>query len=328
MKTKKILSALLIAMLLVCSLSVCVHAEEAGAPEIYEWEATTDGSVIWNDDREYYLYELPFGYNVDFPQIYYFDGEVDINGDECGITSYARDGEIIQVEYDYIFDYYSMYYVTDTGRASIKAFVNGDYASARLYNYGEVADLDRSTLAELDSLNTGAEVQVTDLVDLNHYEIRTYDSADSVYYVYGALYEYEGGMWYLNYDKLSNDHFDADGNFSYRRGSVTMYKVDGAPVYSTILEAEDSFYYFYGKSEYEADHFDDFDVNGVALAKVGFWAVFVLIGLALPTWSLVKGIVNSRSAKHANGKHWLIISLASAVWIILAVVIALIIILG
>lgn len=328
MKAKKILSVLLIAMLLICSLSVCVNAEETAEPEVYEWDATTDGNMVWNDDREYYLYELPVGYNVDFRQYYYFDGVVDINGSEGSISSYARDGEIIELEYDYGYEYDWMYYATDLGRASIDALVDGSYASVRIYNYGDVADLDADTLAGLDSLDTGAEVQVTELEDLNYYEIRTYDSTDSVYYVYGALYEYEGGMWYLNYDRLSNEYFDADGNFSYRRGAVTMYQVDGTPLYSTILDAEDSFYYYYGMSEYETDIFDGFNINGVTLAKVGFWVVFVLIGIVLPVWPLVKGIVNSRSAKHARAKHWLIMSLASAVWIVLSIVIALIIILG
>lgn len=328
MKLKKILSALLVAILLISSLSVCVYAEEAEQTEVYEWDATTDGNMIWNDDREYYLYEMPFGYKVDFRRTYFFDDTVDINGEEFEISSYARDGEIIEIENDYLYDYFWTYYVTDAARASIEAFVGGSYSSVRLYNYGEVADIDSATLAALDSLNTGAEVQVTDLADLNFYEIRTYDSTDSVYYVYGALYEYDGGMWYLNYDRLSNDHFDADGNFSYRRGTVTMYQVDGTPAHSTILEAEENFYYFYEDSEFEAGFLDNVKVNGVVLAKFGFWAVFVIVGIALPVWPLIAGIKNSRSAKHAKGRHWLIMSLASVVWIVLAVVIALIIIIG
>ena len=328
MKLKKILSALLVAIFIISSLSVCVYAEDAEEPEVYEWDVTTDGSMIWNEDREYYLYEMPFGYKVDFRSSYFFDGTVDINGEEFEITSYARDGEIIEIENNYLYDYFWTYYVTDAGRASIDALVGGNYTSVRLYNYGEVADIDSATLVALDSLNTGAEVQVADLENLNFYEIRTYDSTDNVYYVYGALYEYDGGMWYLNYDRLSNDHFDADGNFSYRRGSVTMYRVDGAPVHSTILEAEDLFYYFYEDGEFEAGFFDGIKVNGDIAAKIGFWVVFALVGAILPIWPLVVGIKNSRSAKHARGRHWLIMSLASALWIVLAIVIALIIVIG
>ena len=328
MKAKKILSALLAALLLISSLSLCAYAEEDGEREVYEWDATTDGNMVWNDDREYYLYEIPFGYKVDFRRSYFFDGEVDINGDEFSITSYARDGEIIEIENNYLYDYYWTYYVTDAGRESIEALVGGSYTSVRLHNYGEVSDLDSATLTALDSLNTGAEVQVTDLEDLNFYEIRMYNSTDSVYYVYGALYEYNGGMWYLNYDRLSNDHFDADGNFSYRRGSVTMYQVDGAPVYSTIIEAEENFYYFYEDAEFEVGFFDNVDVDGVVIAKIGFWAVFVIIGIALPVWTLVIGIKNSRSAKHARGRHWLAMAFASVAWILIAIAVALIIIIG
>ena len=325
LKTKAV-SILLMAVLLFSLLSVCAFAEEAD-DSVYSWDMTTDESMVWNEDREYYRYELPIGYEVDFKFNYYFDGEVSANRtSEYSIMSYARDGEIIALN-----DYYSnYYYVTDIGRASIEKLAAGNFASARLYeDYGYVSDIDREVLEKLDKLDTGTTVEVSELADLNYYQIRTYDSTDSVYYVYGALYEYDGGMWYLNYDRLSNDYFDADGNFSYRRGSVTIYQVNGSAAYDEIIEAEDSFYYFYEGSEYENDSvFGDFgwNIDGVVFAKVLFWVLFVIVGVALPVVPFVAGIKNSRSPKHSYSRRWLIMSLGSLIWAVLSIAIALILI--
>ncbi len=323
--SKRVLSALLSFVLLLSAFSVVAFAEEDEGYEPYEWEMSTDQAMLWNDEREYYSCDIPFGYKLDFVRTYYFANEVYSNRRNYEICSYARDGEILIATST---DYYAsetLYYATEKGRKLIEDFVSGDYASVRLVDNRRMADMKKSTLMGLDLLDTGVEIDVTVLADLNYYEIVTYDSTDSVYHVYGALYEYEGGMWYLNYDKLSNDHFDADGNFSYRRGKVTLYEVKDEALRADVLKAEEDLGYM-EESYYEED--DKSLVNTVVVAKIGFWIVFVAIGFALPAWTLVGGIKNSRSETHGKGKHWLIMSLASGVWILIAASIAMIILLG
>lgn len=331
---KRLLSALLVSVLLICVFGVVAFADEVEGNEPYEWEMSTDEGTLWNDDREYYRCKLPLGYNVDFRCTYYFANDVYSNGSYLEISSYSRDGEIVIVEGSYISDEYFSYYATDEGRKSIEDFVQGSYTAVRLYDNGFTADLDTTVLRKLDELyiDSNRSVDVTELEDLNRYEVMVYDSTDSVSHAYGALYEYEGGMWYLNYDKLSNEYFDADGNFSYRRGRVTIHEVVDPALRLKILEAEENLDYEYSYEYEDGNGLGSFDglekVDDVLIAKIGFWMVLISIGLALPVCMLFVGIKNSRSAMHGKGKHWLIMSLACAVWIVIAIAIALIIILG
>jgi hypothetical protein len=139
-------------------------------------------------------------------------------------------------------------------------------------------------------------------------------------------------MYYLNYDRLSNEYFDADGEFSYRRGSVDIYEVNNTEMYGAILDAEDNMRDTYKGVEYEDDSafLGDlgFDVDGKIVSLVIFWFIFVAIGIILPVWPLIKGIKNSRSDKHARKRYWLFASLASLVIIVIDVVIMLLLIFG
>ena len=324
----KALYLVLFAVLLFSLVTVGAYAEEG---EAYSWDMTTDEGTVWNEDREYYRYDVPFGYTVDFNPNYYFADEIEYSVlFSYNIMSYARDGEIIAIYDVDIYDYY--YYATEEGKASIDALVGGNYTTARIYDDGYAAVIDKTVVDSLDKLNTGVEVDVSELADLNCYQIRIYDSTDSVYYVYGSLYEYQGKMYYLNYDRLSNEYFDADGEFSYRRGSVTIYPVDDAGAYSAILDAEDNMSWFEKDREYEDDSavLGDlgFDVDGEIVSLIIFWFIFVAIGIILPVWPLIKGIKNSRSDKHARKRYWLFASLASLVIIVIDVVIMLLLIFG
>lgn len=324
----KALSLVLFAVLLFSLFTVGAYAEEG---EAYSWDMTTDEGTVWNEDREYYRYDVPFGYTVDFNPNYYFADEIEYSVlFSYNIMSYARDGEIIAIYDVDIYDYY--YYATEEGKASIDALVGGNYTTARIYDGGYAAVIDKTVVDSLDKLNTGVEVDVSELADLDCYQIRTYDSTGAVYYVYGALYEYQGKMYYLNYDRLSNEYFDANGEFSYRRGSVTVYQVNDTAVFGKILDAEDNMSWFTEGSEFEDDSAFlvdfGFDVDGRIVSLVIFWFLFAALGLALPLWPLFKGLENARSDKHGKKKYWLIMSLAGAVVLVMNVVIMLLLIFG
>ena len=324
----KALSLVLFAVLLFSLFTVGAYAEEG---EAYSWDMTTDEGTVWNEDREYYRYDVPLGYTVDFNPEYLFAGEIEYDRwFSYSISSYARDGEMIALYDVDIYEY--RYYVTELGRASIEALVAGEYTLARIYSGGEAAVLDKDVLDGLDDLNSGIELDVSELEWLNGYEIRTYDSTDSVYYVYGALYEYEGKMFYLNYDRLSNEYFDSEGNFSYRRGKVTIYEVNGTDMYDAVLDAESNLDAFYKGIMYEDDSSfiggSGLNVDGKIVSLIIFWFIFVAIGILLPVWPLIKGIKNSRSDKHARKRYWLFASLASLVIIVIDVVIMLLLIFG
>ena len=329
-KMKSMAIALLITILIsVLSLVSC----GLSPIELYDWEISDDESMVWNEDREYYRYDLPIGYKVDFRPSYYFEG--DWEAIIYNVESYARDGEIIALYSSYASEEY--YYATDVGKASIDALIAGNYESLKLYYEYCTSDIGIDTLELLGDLDIsgapGREIDVSELRYLERYDVRAYDSTGCVYYVHGALYEYEGATWYVNYDKLSNNHFDANGNFSYRNGTVTMY-----PIYeSTVLgrkiedakgnltEIDDSF--IYEEDDLASDD-EQVEIDPELSAKIWFWAVYVIVAFALPAWPLAVGFVNSCSPKHGRDKWWRMVSLGSLIWIIFGIAIMLILIFG
>ena len=301
--------------------------------ELYDWEISDDESMVWNEDREYYRYDLPIGYKVYFTSSYYFEG--DWEAIIYNVESYARDGEIIALYGGYGSG--ETYYATDVGKASIDSLIEGNCESFKLcYEYYE-SDINTDTFDLLNALDTsgaaGKEIDVSELRYAECYDVRAYDSTGCVYYVYGALYEYEGATWYVNYDKLSNNHFDADGDFSYRSGTVTMYPVyESTALGREIEEAKENLAEIYESSIYEEDDLaqdsERVKIDPELRAKIWFWVAYSIVAFELPALPLIVGFKNSRSPKHGCDKRWRIVSLGSLIWIIFGLAIMLVLIFG
>ena len=323
----KALSVILLAMLLVSLLSL---ASCGGENEPYEWASAGDGKIVWNEERQYCEYEnLPVGYHIDMNPTYVFDEYVSLEEyDSRRVYSYARDGEIIEINRsgkDY-------YYVTAEGRKIIEDFVGGEYGEMYFYSDGALANLSAETLDKLNSLDTGREIDVTELKPLKRYMIRVYDSLGIIYRTRGAVYELDGEMWYVDYDALSNDHFDADGNFSYRQGTVTMYSLSSdIRLYQTVLGIEDEFVDIDREYIYEDDDIkpkpEREKMDPELRAKLTFWITYSLLAFVLPVWPLVVGFKNARSWKHGFGKHWYAISIGAGAWALIGALIVLLFIL-
>jgi hypothetical protein len=324
----KAISLLLAALLMLVPLLLTSCSDENVG---YEWGVSGDEERIWNEMNSYYRYDLPVGYTVKFNPTYYFDDEVGSGyyEDTYHFASYERDGDIVRVEYD---GYYT-YYVNEEGAASIDALVAGDKSNAALYNSGSMADMDTDVVTMLDSLasaSSGAkEVEVSVLYDATRYDIRLYDSTGCVYRIYGALYRYEGGLWYVNYDKLSNDHFDAEGDFSYRRGSVQMYPIDeNAELSQMIDNVRYNLVYIHTTYIYEEDEVDtepeNEPIDPELSARGWFWLIYSGLAFALPVWPLLVGFSNAASRDHGRNKRWMYLSIGAGVWLILGIIIAII----
>ena len=323
----KAMSLLLAALILLLPLLLSSCTDENVG---YEWTISGDEERIWNEMNSYYRYDLPVGYTVNFTPIYCFDGEIEYGAYESyRIRSYDRDGDIIGVAFDH--DY--TYYVNEEGAASIDALVAGDKSNAALYNSGSMADMDTDVVTMLDSLasaSSGAkEVEVSVLYDATRYDIRLYDSTGCVYRIYGALYRYEGGLWYVNYDKLSNDHFDAEGDFSYRRGSVEIYPIaENAELLQTVNNVRLSLTDVYTTYIYEEDEvaaeYDENTLDPELNARAWFWLLYSGLAFGLPVWPLAVGFTNATSCDHGRNKRWMYLSIGAGVWLILGIIIAII----
>ena len=325
MKTRlliKIVSVILLALLHVPTFTACSSSEDKVRPHV--WEASEDGKIISNSDRAYYEYELPVGYTVEFSPRYDFKNRVEIDGDEEYIFSYARVGAIFALNTptdDFC-------YVTDDGLKSINDLISGEREQVYLYNYNYMDDylypIDESILKQLDLIDTGIEIDVSELQYLKDYTVRRYDSTRMVYRTSGALYEYKGLLRYVNYDSLSNEYFDSEGNFSYRAGTfVTMYDViSNRDLYDSIIEALDngekiSDDYIKERKDIRPER-EKMDPE--TREKAWFWTAYSIMAFGLPAWPFTIGVLNSRSKKHGKSRLWLVQSLAALLWVFIGVV--------
>ncbi len=125
-------------------------------------------------------------------------------------------------------------------------------------------DFDMTLLESLDELAaSGTEAFSIDVRDLRLaecYEIVIYRGFEET--VHGAIYILDGAYCYLNYVNLGNQHFDADGYFSYRSGEVMLTRAD---IYRGGIES-------ISKGQYEAGQ-----VLGLTKREVFFKVVLLQV---------------------------------------------------
>ena len=218
-------------------------------------------------------------------------------------------------------------YATEKGSAALREFENGKYYAATLispelaWNYVDLSLLSEAD-SELEKAETKREADVTELKDTERLEIRVYDSTESFYKAYGGLYKIEGSWYYVNYDLLGNEHFDADGNFSYRRGKVELVKLS-AKLENKINTADKNKEILHTVYTYEGDEhmkYSEYKESDYTVAEAVFWVFYSLICLVLPVAIGLGAFALARLEKLGRPKYWYVVSLIAAVWILLSVI--------
>jgi hypothetical protein len=128
---------------------------------------------------------------------------------------------------------------------------------------------------------------------------------------------------------------DADGFFSYRRGSVDVLKLEGE-LLNTVKKAINSMDDRDINYLYEASVVNGiYDINGNYIEDIGFdfgfdfygdgeysittfWVFFALLGFAVPLVILVLGLLFARSKKMGKNSFWYALSGFGAAWILAA----------
>lgn len=178
--------------------------------------------------------------------------------------------------------------------------------------FGLETHFDVILLESLDELaSSGTEnflIDVRELAQMECYEIIYRNGYEET--VYGAIYLMNGEYYYLNYVNLGNQHFDADGYFSYRSGEVMLTRAetyrDGIKNALYPLTEE-----FWSGAAEET-------VYGEEVSMIFFWIGFVLLGFVTPIPFFVLGILLSRSKKLGYPKYWLILTYIAAAWFVLS----------
>ncbi|MBO5415767.1 MAG: hypothetical protein J6A83_03980 [Clostridia bacterium] len=316
---KKLFSVLLCVALLCPPIILATFAEdgESKDTEYVDWTLSENEAVLSNETKTYNRYNV-LGVSVNAKEIYRYKNSVE--------ASYAIQAPSADSEFVWLSD--QTIYATDAGKIYLDAFLREENVSYRLFDEnGRQTNIKQSTVERLDSLNTAAKtqtltVEVRELLPLTRYDITVHDQTETLAFTHGAVYEFlDGSLYYINYTLLGNQHFDAYGSFSYRRGTVTLAKLDDT-LATAILGAAAETDYIDTTYIYE----DDISESSETVTLVIFWIAFILLGFVLPIPFLVLGLMIPRAKKLGQPKHWYVIAAIAGAWILFAAITALLLI--
>lgn len=330
---KKILCVIL-SLVFALSLVTTVWAQEENL-----WEVSSDGAVLYCEDREYYGYSIG-GADVFNPEsAYLYSDAIEINGEFLDLCVPKGTSEIVSVGY-HSFGVFSpeKYYVTEKGRELLDDLYDGSYSFVRLQNYNGfsagLSDMSLELLERLDSFEGETEdLDVRELFEDECYNVLVYDATDTIEHTHAGIFKKNSDFYYVNFDALDNSYFDSMGYFSFREGTVTALKLDGelkkqvwshvtsAGARITEYEYADGYSFepdeYYGGAEYFGES------SGAAIF---FWVFVLIIGFAAPLAAGITGICLALSKKPGRNKRWLVLPILSVVWMLAAVLIIVVLI--
>ncbi len=340
--TKRI-AVLLLSLTVLLTLASCTPVEDDSdfvdiVSDAVEWEVSEDGKTIVGGGKTYKRFSVEDIYKFDPIEEYEYYNEVNLplDGYEYAtLSSYAKSGDVIWADNG---SGKVWIYATEEAIDSIEHFFYSAPKSFQLFEAEESLNY-RSypTLEDIDAFEelrksgvTAMAVRVSDLRDAPCYTICTYDEYGVFRYACCAIYEYEDGLYYLNYLDLDNSYFDADGNFSYRSGAVTLTRLE-EHVKETAEELINGMEYVPYTYTYEYDESDDYfeddPVYNEITSVVLFWIAYALLGFAAPIPFLVFGYTFPKSERRGYPKYWYAVGIAATVWIVSAGVLMLFLIL-
>ena len=214
-------------------------------------------------------------------------------------------------------------YIDEKGVEALDRLMEGEATSYMLASvHGACAPISNDLVTLLTKTPEDAEKRTFDVRDLEnalYYSLLGVESYGFYGCAYGAVYAYEGEFYYIHYMDLGNQCFDADGNFSYRRGTVEGVKLEGDLVAELHTVGQDMNFY---PLEYidagEEKNFDD-TADYFDSARSAFIVGMVVFGFMIPTPLLIVGLVFPRSAKRGYPKYWYILAGVAALWMALSV---------
>ncbi|MBQ2807076.1 MAG: hypothetical protein IJF08_08500 [Clostridia bacterium] len=325
MKHTKQLYALLLCLSLLFSLALPAFASETEteSEEQVEWVVSDDQLTLTDGDTVYTRYKL-YTFDRFRPHDFYeYTKRIETDNpyvDLIGQPAHVIEGKvIINRDVAVIFDYFSdmadfRVYVTAEGAAALDQFVQGNYAAyelaeSRFYS----ASVDADLMVSLQSRTSDTIVEVAELGNLPYYDVYGYDSTMTFVHVIGVVFENDGQYLYVDYEWLDNTHFDADGNLSFRSGSVPVYTLSAAESEQIAAATEQMQHYSVNLIEDEVEPLD------ATLSMIFFLLLASPLLYLLPIGLMVLGIVLSHSKKVSNRARWKLVILLAAIWLGLAI---------
>ncbi len=325
---KRVYNAIAFAMsllLLMLSLSGTVFADD-----YINWVFSDDGKTLSDGDKVYEYFEVEMELDTGrLSDIYIYANEAVYEGYEgkeyYTVYSTEKGGDILCLEDDHYFD--TKIYVTEKGKEILDNFVSGKSIKYRLWSaYYTGNNIDEETVKQLQKAyklgNESINIGVRELSEWDVFDLTIHDEALVFSYTVGAVYEdIYGELYYIDYLSLGNQYFDAYGNFSYRNGYVDIAKLptEVAKTVSGVLD---------GMEKNDVDYSWEDEVyytTGEISLQPLFYIALVLLGYVFPLPFLVVGLILPHIKKLGKPKYWYIMSVSSAVWIVCAVALTVIV---
>lgn len=288
----------------------------AAAAEI-QWQISEDELTLTYDGKEYHRYSLNPA-DLFMPEHIYIpeqSGIVELGKDEYQVVQTDRTDEIVVLSEDmYWFGFHSYVYATQEGAAILDRFSKGEYETLLISDifHSEMAELTKEQLATLDGLKPNKTLDVTELAEVDCYEIIGMDETGTMGHIHGAVYADTHSWYYINYDALDNSYFSSDGSFSFRSGTVDAVKLeDDAAQMVAVLMSEMTT----RAEEIEYAYETDFTMEA-ADAEIIFWTLTVILGVILPAVPLTFGLVYALKGKGLYPKRWFLLVALSAAWML------------
>jgi len=297
-----------IIILLAQLLSVFAFAD---TKQFVNWTLSLDGEVIEGNGKMYTKY----GYTdvmLDADDVYqYANGISPSSGEAYRVYAPANDTEFIWIVRSDELEIYA----TDKGRTELDSFIGGEGGIFRIVGDAhQKSAIDKSCVESMRGATSTLDIDVRELRAVDSYEIYAYDATDTLAYKYGAVFFYGDELLFVRYSELSNNCFDADGNFSFRSGTVTMKILDGESTSQIKLAGENMSY------RSTAHHYENFSDATPDIPKAFFWMCCLAVGFVLPLPMLGLGLLMPRLKFLSRPRAWYWLAVLAALWIVLSAV--------
>lgn len=324
---KRNLIRLSICLLLVLLLLSAVTVSATTDPEP-EFTFRADAMVLYHYQQQYHYYFLPHNVVCSprslflLSEEYYTVESLDL--DVGYLYSTQEDGgSMIWGGYK-TNRYINGIYVDADEIPQLDRWLDGKGTIWRLKHatYEQWASMPNDPVKELDKLNASAKLfDVRDLEETERYDIYAFDATDVWGYVYGAVYILDDGYYYLNYSKLGNEHFDSDGNFSYRSGDVFLMRLTEAQEELIDRVSAKLDYVTYEQQENDSDG----ETGEMPIAV--FWIVYLMLGVIIPVPLIFLGILLPSSRKLGYPKYWYTFAVIAGIWLLVAMALGVLLVL-
>jgi len=337
---KRIISVCLFLIMLSALTVVHAAADEEYVP--IKWTIDENEEYIYGNGKRYDRYYVNGMFYGDARVKYFFMNEVEFEGRFCQVYGESLDPHIVSVMTD---DNYASVFVDAEGRKIIDDFLDArnniyylEHTDDKLYTVIDedfVVMLDR----EYDSPKSGKKItfKATELMNALEFEVTAHDRTETRAYQYGAVYKMpDGNYYYLSILDLDNSHFDANGYFSYRNGTVELAKLD-EKIINELNQKNLEMIPKENKRIYEELVIEGiYDINGDYIEEepehfefnmTFYWIGFSLIGFVVPAVPTVFGFILPNTKKCRNNKGWYALAGFGLVWMLSALGIMLILML-